>query len=176
MPGILHQVWTLVEKNLKVAVRRPISTTIRALIRTIAIFVIVYAQYLFNATSRSSGGRNSIALVGNGLIAGEYSAVIEDVATPFRKAGKWTHRVADYIDPTDTCRALNGGQRAVMVQSFVKGGDWNYTIRFDALLKGRFDVRSLNDNAPVYFLPLGRAFDIPIASRLSPQSEAHFNK
>lgn len=87
MPAFVRQVWTLVKKDLLIAAaRRPISTAIRAFILPLAIvFVVSYAQYFFNllqhsgvgrpspvlslsdAVSRSSGGRNSVAFVDNGL-------------------------------------------------------------------------------------------------------------
>lgn len=47
----------------------------------------------------------------------------------------------------------------------VGGGDWNYTIRSDSSLGGRFDVRSNSNDAQVYLLPLARAVDVAIASR-----------
>lgn len=54
----------------------------------------------------------------------------------------------------------------------VQGGDWNYTIRSDTSLGGRFDVTSLNNDSQVYLLPLQRAVDLSITSRLSPAKQA----
>lgn len=170
MPALARQVWTLVKKDLLIAaVRRPISTTIRALILPLAVVLIVsYAQYFFNppqhfgvgrpapvlslpdAISRSSGGRNSVAFVDNGLTGGEISAVIEDVAAPFRRGGKTVRRIANYSGLADACpssqRGTTGCYGAVVFHSSptepIKGGDWNYTIRSDTSLGGSYQRRS----------------------------------
>ncbi|KAL8687648.1 MAG: hypothetical protein Q9224_005091 [Gallowayella concinna] len=204
MPPFARQVWTLVKKDLLIAaVRRPISMTIRALVLPLAIVLIVsYAQYFFNppqhfgigqpgpilslsdAISRSSGGRNSIAFVDNGLTGGDISAVIEDVAMPFRNAGKTIHNKASSSDLADACPSSQRGTTscygAVVFHSSpdepVKGGDWNYTIRSDTSLGGNFDVKSSTNDAQVYLLPLQRAVDLAIASRLSPSKEASLQK
>ncbi|KAL8854961.1 MAG: hypothetical protein Q9221_000157 [Calogaya cf. arnoldii] len=105
MPAFVRQVWTPFEKDLLiVAARRPISTAIRAFILPLAIVLIVsYAQYFLNppqhsgvrqpgpvlslsaAIPRSSGERNSVAFVDNGLTGGDIEAIIEHVATSFAK-------------------------------------------------------------------------------------------
>lgn len=123
MPLLLRQVWALVEKDLRVAaLRRPISTTIRAILLPLAIVLIVsYAQYFFNpmqhygvgrptsvlslseAIPRSSGGRNVVAFVDNGLSGGDISGVIEELAEPFRKAGRTVHRLARESDLLTAC-------------------------------------------------------------------------
>ncbi|KAL8752142.1 MAG: hypothetical protein Q9184_005829, partial [Pyrenodesmia sp. 2 TL-2023] len=119
----LRQVWALVEKDIQVAaVRRPISTTIRAIILPLAIVLIVsYAQYFFNplqhfgvgspaavlslsdAIPQSSGGRNVVAFVDNGLSGGDISGVIDELAEPFRKAGQTVHRLAKESELLTTC-------------------------------------------------------------------------
>ncbi|KAL8728029.1 MAG: hypothetical protein Q9166_005700 [cf. Caloplaca sp. 2 TL-2023] len=195
----MDEVWTLVKKDLLIAaVRRQISTTICAIILPQAVVLIVsYAQYFFNppqhfgirepgpilslsdAISKLSGGRNAIAFVDNGLTGGEISAVIEDVASPFRKAGKAVHNTANYTDLADTCPSSQRGTTscygAVVFHSSpskpVKGGVWNYTIRSDTSLKGSFDVRSSTNDAQVYLLPLQRGIDLAIASRLLPSKQ-----
>ncbi|KAL8689929.1 MAG: hypothetical protein Q9218_004507, partial [Villophora microphyllina] len=199
MPVFLRQVWTLVQKDLLVAaVRRPISTSIRAVILPLAIvLVIAYAQYFFNpsqhfgvgqprpalalpdAIARSSGGRNTIAFVDNGLTNGDISAVIEDVAAPFRKAGKSVFTLAKESDLLNTCPSSQKGTTscfgAVVFHSSPKessnGGAWNYTIRSDTSLGGHFDVTSSNNDAQIYLIPLQRALDLAIASRTSPPSQ-----
>ncbi|KAL8949166.1 MAG: hypothetical protein Q9222_004698 [Ikaeria aurantiellina] len=199
MPTFIRQVWTLVKKDLLVAgTRRPISTTIRAVVLPLAIVLIIsYAQYFLNppqhfgigrpipvlslsdAISTSSGGRNSVAFVDNGLTGGEISAVIEDVIPPFRKAGKSVHRTANETDLKNLCPSSPRGTTscfgAVVFRSSpnepVKGGVWNYTIRSDRSLGGTFDVRSSSNDAQVYLLPLQRAIDQSISSHMSPPNQ-----
>lgn len=194
MPMFIRQVWTLVKKDLLVAaVRRPISTTIRALILPLAIvFIVSYAQYFFNppqhfglseptsvldlpdAIARSSGGRTNVAFVDNGHSGGDISGVIEELAAPFRKAGRTVHRLATESDLLTTCPSSQRGTTscfgAVVFHSSpsepVQGGVWNYTIRSDTSLGGTFDVRSTNNDAQVYLLPLQRAVDVAISSRM----------
>lgn len=196
----LRQVWTLVQKDLLVAaVRRPISTPIRAIILPLAIVLIVsYAQFFFNppqrfgvggprpvlslsdAVARSSGGRNAIAFVDNGLTDGHVSAIIEDIATPFRKAGKSVHTLAQESDLLNTCPSSHKGTTscfgAVVFHSSPTepiggGGIWNYTIRSDTSLGGHFDVTSPSNDAQIYLIPLQRAVDLAIASRTTPTGE-----
>ncbi|KAL9582677.1 MAG: hypothetical protein Q9212_003161, partial [Teloschistes hypoglaucus] len=199
MPVFLRQVWTLVQKGLLVAaVRRPISTPIRAIILPLAIVLIVsYAQFFFNppqhfgvgeprpvlslsdAVARSSGGRNAIAFVDNGLTNGDVSAIIEEVAKPFRKAGKSVHTLAQESDLLNTCPSSHKGTTncfgAVVFHSSptqpVEGGVWNYTIRSDTSLGGLFDVTSPSNDAQIYLVPLQRAVDLAIASRTTAPSQ-----
>ncbi|KAL8640229.1 MAG: hypothetical protein Q9228_002821, partial [Teloschistes exilis] len=199
MPGFLRQLSTLIQKDLLVAaVRHPISTPIRAIILPLAIVLIVsYAQFFFNppqhfgvgeprpvlslsdAVARSSGGRNVIAFVDNGLTNGDVSAIIEDVATPFRKAGKSVHILAQESDLLNTCPSSHKGTTtcfgAVVFHSSptqpVTGGVWNYTIRSDTSLGGLFDVTSSSNDAQIYLIPLQRAIDLAIASRTTPPSQ-----
>ncbi|KAI4205574.1 MAG: hypothetical protein LQ350_000353 [Teloschistes chrysophthalmus] len=199
MPVFLRQVWTLVQKDLLVAaVRRPISTSIRAIILPLAIVLIVsYAQFFFNppqrfgvgeprpvlslsdAVARSSGGRNAMAFVDNRLTNGDVSAIIEEVATPFRKAGKSVHTLTQESDLLNTCPSSHKGTTscfgAVVFHSSptqpMDGDVWNYTIRSDTSLGGLFDVTSPNNDAQIYLIPLQRAVDLAIASRTTPPSQ-----
>lgn len=177
MPLLLRQVWTLVKKDLLVAaVRRPISTTIRALILPLAIILIVsYAQYFFNspqyfgvgnptavlglsdAMARSSGARTNVAFVDNGFSDGDISGVIEELAVPFRKAGRTIYRMANESELLTRCPSSQKGTTscfgAVVFHTSpsepVGGGVWNYTIRSDTSLGGTFDVRSIHNDAQV---------------------------
>ena len=195
----LRQLWTLVKKDLLVAaVRRPISTTIRAVILPLAIVLILsYAQYFFNppqrfgigepspvlsltdAISRSSGGRSNVAFVHNGMLGGQVSGVIEDIATPFRKAGKSIHNLTVESDLLTTCPSSQRGTTscfgAVVFHSSptepVQGGVWNYTIRSDTSLGHSFNVESPDNDAQVYLMPLQRAIDLAVAARMSPSKQ-----
>ncbi|KAL8829277.1 MAG: hypothetical protein Q9170_006239 [Blastenia crenularia] len=196
MAMFAHQIWTLVKKDLLIAAaRRPISTTIRALLLPLAIVLIIsYAQYFFNppqhfgvgetspilslsnAIAGSSGGRTNIAFVDNGLKGGEIASIIDDVATSFRKAGKSIHNLTQESDLLKTCASSQRGTTscfgAVVFHSSptepVKGGVWNYTIRSDTSLGHYFNVKSPNNDAQVYLLPLQRTIDLAIAARMEP--------
>ncbi|KAL8737861.1 MAG: hypothetical protein Q9181_001303 [Wetmoreana brouardii] len=193
-------VWTLLTKDLLVAaVRRPATTTTRALLLPLAVVLIVsFTQYYFNppqhfgvgqpglvlslsdAISRSSGGRNTIAFVDNGMTGGDVSAMIDEIGTTFRKAGKSVHTLAQESDLLNICsssqRGTTGCSGAVVFHSSpsepAEGGVWNYTIRSDISLGGTFDVTSTNNDAQVYLIPLQRAIDLAITSHMSPATQA----
>lgn len=199
-----RQVWTLCKKDLVLAAaRRPISTSIRALVLPLAIVLIVsYAQYFFNppqhfgigkphsvldlsdAISRSSGGRNNIAFVHNGMIGGDISGVIEDVVAPIRKAGMSVSYLTNEFDLLDFCPSSQKGTTscfgAVIFHSSpsepVKGGTWNYTIRSDTSLGSTFDVGSPNNDAQIYLMPLQRAIDMAIIARMPASKQAAFQE
>ena len=193
MPAVVRQTWTLVQKNLLIAaLRRPISTSLRALVIPLTIVLVVsYAQYFFNpsqhfgvghprplldltkAIPRGSASRNTVVFVDNGLTGGEIAAVIEEVAEPFRKAGKSVVVLHNETDLVDVCRSSQRGTSscfaaAVFLSSAsqpVKGGVWNYTLRADQSLGGTVNVDSPNNDAQVYLLPLQNAIDRSIVAR-----------
>lgn len=193
MSTFARQTWVLTEKNLLIAaIRRPISTALRALILPFAIVLIVaYAQYFFNpsqrfgvghphpvlplskATSRASGSRNTVAFVDNGLLGGDISAVIEEVAEPFRKAGKSVVNLHNETDLLSICRSSKRGTSNCFAAAVFRSspdqsvgtGSWNYTIRADESLGGTIDVDSPNNDVQIYLLPLQNAIDRAIVAR-----------
>ncbi|KAL9613623.1 MAG: hypothetical protein Q9167_001851 [Letrouitia subvulpina] len=193
MSRFARQTWALIEKTFLVAaIRRPISTALRALILPFAIVLIVaYAQYFFNpsqrfgvghptsvlplpkAIPRASGGRNTVAFVDNGLLGGDISAVIEEVAEPFRKAGKSVVNLHNETDLLSICRSSQRGSSSCFAAAVFHSspdqpaskGTWNYTIRADESLGGTIDVGSPNNDAQIYLLPLQNAIDRAIVAR-----------
>lgn len=193
MSRFARQTWVLIEKNLLIAaIRRPISTALRALILPFAIVLIVaYAQYFFNpsqrfgvghptsvlplpeAIPRASGSRNTVAFVDNGLLGGDISAVIEEVAEPFHKAGKSVVNLHNETDLLSICRSSRRGTSSCFAAAVfhsspdqpVGMGTWNYTIRADESLGGTINVDSPNNDAQIYLLPLQNAIDRAIIER-----------
>ena len=197
----IRQVLTLVYKNLLVAaIRRPISTTIRAFIAPLLIVLLLsYAQYFLNpaqtfgighaspihslssAISKATSGRDTIVFVDNGLVGGDIAAVIDEVSDPFRKAGKHIVTLRNEQDISNVCESSQKGASdcfaAIVFASSItqpkKAGIWNYTLRADTSLGSTITVDSPNNDAQVYLLPFQKAIDIAIA-RHSPggQSDA----
>ena len=191
MPMLIIQIWALMYKTLLVSlVRRPLSTTIRAFVIPLGlVLVISYAQYFFNphqhfgignatpitplstALSRASSHRDTVAFVNSGFIGGDIAAVIDDVATICRGAGKKVVTIADNADIPNICKSSDRGTSncygAVVFQSSpnepTKSGSWNYTLRADTSLGGSLNVRSQNNDPQLYLLPFQQAIDQAIA-------------
>lgn len=58
---------------------------------------------LSDAIPLSSGGRNVVAFVDNGLSGGDISGVLEELAEPFRKAGRIVHRLTKESELLTNC-------------------------------------------------------------------------
>lgn len=186
-----RQVGTLIYKNFLVAaVRRPISTTFRALILPlIIVLVLSYAQNflnppqkfgvgeanpiksLENVITKAASSRNTIVFVDSGLTKGDVSTVIQDVAKPFHDAGRKVVTIHNATAVQDVCRTSRRGTSncfaAVIIHSSItqpkKGGIWNYTLRADPLLGGTTNVDSQYNDPQVYLLPLQKSIDTAIA-------------
>lgn len=186
-----RQIWTLLSKNILVAaIRRPISTTIRALIIPLLIaLLLAFAQYFLNpsqrfgighaapvyslstAISKATSGRDTVVFVNNGLTGGDVEAVIDEVANRFRQADKQVVVLHNESDIQDVCQTSQKGSSkcfgAVVFASSTTQpttpGTWNYTLKADSSLGTRINVDSLNNDAQVYLLPLQKAVDTAIA-------------
>ena len=195
-----RQTWALTVKNILIAaLRRPISTTIRALILPFTLVLFVsYSQYFFNppqlfgvgsptpvlslstALSRSSPGRNTIVFVHNGHTGSAITAVIDEVAQPFREAGKTVAILESDADTAGTCLSTRRGSSncfgAVIFYSSMteptEQSVWNYTVRSDNSLGSSFDVTSTNNDAQIYHLPLQHAIDSAIVKLSSTNGDS----
>ena len=193
MPAFLLQWWTLTKKNLLIAaVRKPISTAIRAVIfPLVLVLLITYAQYFLNpaqhwgvgaaspilplsdALSRSSASRNTVAFVHNGNTGGDIQAVIDELEISITKAHKNLIVVADEGQIPDICKShKNGASNCYGAAVFhssgtepTQGSVWNYTLRADTSLGNSFNVDSYNNDAQIYLLPFQQAIDQAITKR-----------
>ena len=186
-----RQVAILIYKNILIAaIRHPISIAFRAIILPLLIVLIVsYAQYFLNplqkfgigvatpvhslatAISVAAPSRNTIVFVDGGLLDGDVSAVINDVAKPFHDAGKQVITLQNQAAVPDVCQTSQRGSSncfgAVILHSSItqpkKGGTWNYTLRADPSLGWTTNIGSQFNDAQVYVLPLQKAMDAAIA-------------
>ena len=187
---LLRQIFALVYKNLLVTlVRHPGTTPWRAFVLPI-IFVafLSYARNLFippskygvgeaqpvkslqDALGESSGGRETVVFVNNGLAGGNIDKVIDEVAGSVRAAGKNVHTANDQADLLTTCRSsLRGVSSCFAAAVFYSspdegpGGIWNYTLRADGGLGQKVKVDSNSNDVEIYILPLQHAVDFAIA-------------
>ena len=190
---LLRQILTLLHKNLLIAaVRRPISTAIRALIFPLAlVLILTYAQYFLNppqqfgvgkptpilslpdALERSSPARDTVAFIYDVNANDEIKNVYKSVASQVREAGKKVELGSDEGTLSKVCKSSQRGSSscygAVVIRSSptypVSKGQWNYTLRFDESLGNSFDVEHQNNDAQVYVLPLQYAMDKAIAAQ-----------
>ncbi|TVY34997.1 ATP-binding cassette sub-family A member [Lachnellula occidentalis] len=185
------QCWTLTKKNLLIALsRHAFATTIRAFLLPIGFMIFLsYARNLFippsdygigsshavrtlaEGMAAASGGRNTLALVSNGL-GGDVEQVINSVAEQAQASAKVV-RLSQEAQLLDTCRSsLRGATScyaAVVFQSSPtqgQGGAWNYTLRADGAFGVQMHVDRTTNDVEIYLLPLQRAVDEAIA-RLS---------
>ncbi len=194
----IRQTYTLITKNLLLAVvRRPTATAIRALVfPIILVLVLSYAQFFLNprqtfgvgtsspvlslseALPLTSPSRDTVAFVHNGLLGGSISAVIEALAAPYGKAGKTVRLLSSERELAGVCvsspRAASNCVGAVVFHSSIDepaaSGVWNYTIRTDSSLGLLYDVTSTTNDAQLYLLPLQLAIDQAIAEN-SPRAK-----
>ncbi|KAL3481817.1 hypothetical protein BJX99DRAFT_253340 [Aspergillus californicus] len=187
---LFRQTWTLTVKNLLVVLVRPFFTTIlRALILPICFVAFIsYARNLFiqpstygigeptrvpsfaDALDSVGAGRNRLIFVHNGLVGGDIEQVIEEVAEPARENQNEVHIISDETEVRELCRtSLRGMSRCIAAAVFHSSptegphGNWNYTIRTDAVLGEGIDVGSFNNDQEIYLLPFQRAIDWAIA-------------
>ena len=195
---ILRQIWQLVVKNLLIAaVRRPITTTLRALIFPLAVvFILSYAQYFFNAPqqfgtgtptpirtlaqalSDSSPARNTVAFVIPDGSHHEIRDVFNSVSSEVQRVkGRKAVALPDEDALAERCRISQSGSSgcfgAIVFRTSPNypkpSGDWNYTIRADRSLGGLFNVDNQKNDAQIYTMPLQHAVDKAIIS-LAPGS------
>jgi ATP-binding cassette subfamily A (ABC1) protein 3 len=188
--GLLKQSWTLTCKNILIAFNRHLlSTTIRAFILPVAFMIFLsYARNLFIPPSNygigsghpirtlseglqaASGGRDTLALVDNGLVGGDIDRVINVVAGS-ASPGTKIQRLSSESQLLDVCRSsLRGATNCYGAIVFLSsptegpGGIWNYTLRADGAFGEKIDVTTNTNDLEIYHLPLQRAVDYAIAS------------
>lgn len=189
--AILSQTWTLTKKNLLiVALRHPLSTTLRAVLLPILfMFFISYAKNFFvppssfgvgsatpiraleNALNAAQGGRNKVVFVNNGFTGGDIESLINGISNTVRSAGRQVEVVENDIDLLTQCRSsLRGVSTCFAAANFHSspnegpGGIWNYTLRADGAFGERIYVEKNNNDAEIYILPIQHAIDAEIAS------------
>ena len=193
MPLFIRQVWTLYRKNLLIAaVRRPISTIVRAVILPLTIVLVVaYSQYFFNPTQRfgmgspstvlslsdalshASASRDTVVFVNSGFIGGDISRVIDEVSEPFRQAGKRVITINSQSEVSNVCLSSDRGSSncfaaAMFVSSATEPSPesvWNYTLRADSTLGKTVNVESPHNDAQIYLQPFQAAIDTAILRR-----------
>ncbi|KAG8529047.1 uncharacterized protein KY384_005681 [Bacidia gigantensis] len=194
MALLIRQVLVLVQKNLLIAaVRRPISTLLRALIFPLALVLLVtYAQYFFNppqqfgigtatpilsfseALSRSSPSRNTIAIIVDAYASDDMLKVVKSLSDEVQRApGKQLFQASDETLLSDKCEASVRGTSkcygAVVFHSSPNfpqsGGNWNYTLRADSSLGKTFDVTRQKNDAQIYLMPFQQAIDHAITTQ-----------
>ncbi|KAH6663252.1 hypothetical protein B0J14DRAFT_279502 [Halenospora varia] len=186
-----QQTWTLVRKNLLIALNRhAFATIIRAFILPIAFTIFLsYARNLFIPPSNygvgtgrpirtlaeglraTTGGRNTVAFVNNGLSDGNIDTVIDSLSQSASSAGAKVARLSTESELLNTCRSsLRGATTcygAIVFESSPNegpGGRWNYTIRADGAFGEKIDVGKSTNDAQIFILPLQRAVDVAISS------------
>lgn len=195
--AILRQIWALTYKNLLIAQgRHALSTTLRAfLLPVIFVVFMAFARYLFippshfgiappspvrslqSALAESTGGRDKVVFVNNGLRGGDIDRVIEQVAAPIRAAGKTVQVLERDNELLATCQSSLRGistcfAAAVFWSSPSEGplpADdqeriWNYTLRADGALGRVIDVRKDSNDPQIYTIPFQHAIDSSIAT------------
>ena len=185
----LRQIWTLVLKNLLVAlVRRPFSTPFRAFILPcVFIGFLSYARNLFippsiygigdstpvrglsNALDAVSGGRNKLVFVNNGFTGGDIAHVINRVEA---QTGSFAGTVQIFEHEEElltACRSSIRGTSSCIAGAVFwssptegPGGRWNYSLRADGALQTKIVVDSRSNDAEIYLLPLQHAIDSAI--------------
>jgi ATP-binding cassette subfamily A (ABC1) protein 3 len=186
-----RQTWTLTVKTLLIAfIRHPSSTILRALILPI-IFMIFLANArrffvppayfgigeaspvkdLAVAMDAASGGRNTLVFVNGGFEGGDIEKVINQSMGLVEGKGKVVKMLRNETELVDICRntlrlVSTCFAAAVFHSSPTEGpgGIWNYTIRTDAALGSRLDVRKSTNDIELYIIPLQNTIDTIIAS------------
>ncbi|KAI9759633.1 MAG: hypothetical protein M4579_002201 [Chaenotheca gracillima] len=189
--ALTRQTWTLVSKNLRIAVlRHALATSVRAFILPVVFMIFIsYARNLFvppayygigeptpirslsDALSAGSGGRDTVVFVNSGLAGGDIDRVIQQLSSTIDADGKTVQMLETEDDLLEACRSsLRGVSSCFGAAVFYSspnegpGGMWNYTIRVDGALGSKIDVRNANNDAEIYVLPLQHAVDFAIAS------------
>lgn len=183
--ALFAQCWTLTKKNILIALNRhAFATTIRAFLLPIGFMIFLsYARNLFippsdygigsshairtlaEGMAAASGGRNTLALVNNGL-GGDVDKVLNAVA---QQASGNVVRLSSDAELLDTCRSSLRGSTScygavVFESSPAQGTVWNYTLRADGAFGAQIHVDRTTNDVEVYLLPLQRAVDNAIVS------------
>ncbi|KAH0562664.1 hypothetical protein GP486_002660 [Trichoglossum hirsutum] len=186
-----RQTWTLTLKTLLIAfIRHLPSTLLRALILPI-IYIVFLANArrffvppanfgiaesspvkdLSVAMDAASGGRNTLVFVNGGFEGGDIEKVINQSMGLVEGKGKIVKMLRNETELVDVCRntlrfVSTCFAAAVFHSSPTEGpgGIWNYTIRTDAALGTRLDVRKSTNDAEIYIIPLQSTIDTIIAS------------
>ncbi|KAM0252803.1 hypothetical protein ACHAQJ_007542 [Trichoderma viride] len=186
------QIQALTEKTLKIIITRHfVSTFYSALILPIVLSVYLgigqkFTQpndkfgigspsdilSLYDALSKSAGGRNTVVFVNSGHTGSEIEHVIGDVSDIVKAAGKNATIIEDESDLGYACRSTIRGTSncfgaVVFYSSPNDGGYWNYTLRADGGLGNSFRTDEDDNDAQIYALPLQRAVDSAIAALTS---------
>ncbi|KAH0545393.1 hypothetical protein FGG08_000534 [Glutinoglossum americanum] len=186
-----RQTWALTLKTLLIALIRHLpSTFLRAFILPIAYmvflanarrFLVPPAYYgigtsapikdLSVAMDAASGGRNTVAFVNGGYEGGDIEKVINQSVALVEGKGKIVKVLRNETELVDVCRnslrlVSSCFAAAVFHSSPTEGpgGIWNYTLRTDAALGSRVDVRKSTNDVEVYIIPLQNTIDTIIAS------------
>lgn len=117
-----------------------------------------------------SNKRNTLIFVHNGFLGGDTEMVISTVAEPAKVHGNDIRVLSSEDDMSETCRSNFRGvssciAAAVFHSSPTEGpyGMWNYTIRADADLSSKVNVRKGDNGAELYLFPFQHAIDWAIA-------------
>ncbi|KAF9876838.1 ABC transporter [Colletotrichum karsti] len=187
--ALVRQIGVLTVKNYIILLaRHPTSTIYTALLLPIILTVYLgiggklggpQSDYgiaeprdvrsLRDGLSVADSSRNTVVFVNNGNAGGDIERVISTLSEDISAAGKNATTVINDDELSIICRSAARGTTscygAVMFHSSPNEGEgsiWNYTLRGDPALGGKFRVDEDND-AQVYILPLQRAVDSAIA-------------
>ncbi|KZF20389.1 P-loop containing nucleoside triphosphate hydrolase protein [Xylona heveae TC161] len=186
-----RQIWTLVDKTLRIALyRNALTTVVRAFVAPIAFMIfLTYARILFtppsmygigapaavrnltDAVLSDTTGRHKIVFCNNGLSGGAIDHVIQTVAKPLQDAHVDVAILSDPSEVSFICPSnLKGLTRCFGAVTFESspsegwGAGWYYFLQGDAVLGERLDMTNSNNDAEKYVLPLQRAVEHTIAS------------
>ncbi|PVH98722.1 P-loop containing nucleoside triphosphate hydrolase protein [Periconia macrospinosa] len=198
---LLRQTNALIRKNLLiVCVRRPVSTSIRALLIPIAIVLLVAYSKAFFASPQHWGvssphhlrsfqdslkqtpGRDIVGFLDNGMKGGDVSSVIDALSKTVRENGKNPQLFENRQALLRTCASdLSGVSSCYGAVEFLSSveqgtnisqkGTWNYTLRGESDTYGSFaDVTKDTNAVEVYLMPFQRAVDQEIISHAGPNA------
>ncbi|SMY28444.1 unnamed protein product [Zymoseptoria tritici ST99CH_1A5] len=187
----IRQTWALCEKTITIIfLRHWLGTLTRAFIAPIIlVFILGYSKNFFvppsnfgignptpvrslrDAASASAGGRDTLAIVNQGLTGGDIETVVNAISEPFTSQGKIVRVIESTANLLDVCpsslRGVTPCFAGVVFESSPNegpGGIWNYTIRADGSFGTNIYVDRTNNAAEIYILPLQHAIDSAIAT------------
>lgn len=190
--GLLAQIWTLVGKNLLIALQRhSFSTFFRAFFLPVAYIIFLsFSRNLFVPPSNFGVGNpleirtlaeglsyadtlapiNRLVFVNNGHTGGDIDRVIDQILSTV-PSDRATARLSTPAELLQTCRSsLRGVTECYGAVVFASspdegdGGFWNYTIQADGALGRIKDVTNNHNDPEIFLLPLQHAVDYAIAS------------
>lgn len=189
--GLFLQTWTLISKNLLIALNRhAISTPFRAFVLPVAFMLFMsFAKNIFippstfgigtshpilgleQAVDQAGGGRNTVVFVDSGFKGGAISSVINTVASYLPSSDKKIIVTSDESSLQSTCRSSVRGVTtcygAVIFYSSPHegvGGIWNYTLKSDWELGTQINVNSRKNDAELFAIPFQHTIDFAIAN------------